>query len=405
MKFEKNDRYFTLSIYIILTSLIIVIGTLAIFNIKSVWHFIWSMIEIIYWLFKPLIYGIVIAYLMDPIVEFYEKRCKYHYQVRTRKERKKERWHKRTVPTLLAFITLFMFIGVFVLLIMMNLQEISGKSFSTITESLNNYMNYFESMLLRVTQFTEDLKLVGGGNQIIAQIYGYINSFVIHIYNKILGMIGQIGSLAANVLLALVVAFYLLQDKVYILAFTQKFTQVICSKKVYRQVEVLGKDIDYVFSGYIRGQIIDALIVAVLTSVALTSIQLDFAIIIGLVAGLFNLIPYFGPIVGFILAGIIGLLDPNPMKALYGMIAILIIQQIDGWIIVPKVVGECVKLHPVLVLLAILIGGNLFGIIGMLIGVPVAAFIRFVLLRYMTRIFPDGKQRLKEEDAEHRKEK
>ena len=84
---------------------------------------------------------------------------------------------------------------------------------------------------------------------------------------------------------------------------------------------------------------------------------------------------------------IIGVLDPYPMKALYGAIAILIIQQIDGWIIVPKIVGECVKLHPVVVLLAILIGGNLFGLIGMLIAVPIAAFIRLLLSHYVPEIF------------------
>jgi predicted PurR-regulated permease PerM len=110
---------------------------------------------------------------------------------------------------------------------------------------------------------------------------------------------------------------------------------------------------------------------------------MDFAIIIGIVAGLFNLIPYFGPVVGFVLAGLIGLVDGNPMKAIYGVAALMIIQQIDGWIIVPKVVGGSVKLHPVVVLLSILIGGSLFGLAGMLLGVPVAAFIRLVILRYM----------------------
>ena len=88
---------------------------------------------------------------------------------------------------------------------------------------------------------------------------------------------------------------------------------------------------------------------------------------------------------------------------MYCVGAILIIQQLDGWIIVPKVVGECVKLHPVVVLLAILIGGNLFGLVGMLIGVPIAGFIRLVLLRYMTDIFPDGKAALKDEEEAQRK--
>ena len=152
----------------------------------------------------------------------------------------------------------------------------------------------------------------------------------------------------------------------------------------------MGRDVDHILAGYIRGEVIDAIIIVILTSGALLVIQLDFAIIIGIISGIFNLIPYFGPIVGFVLAIIIGLLDTNPMKALYGAIAILIIQQIDGWFIVPKVVGDCVKLHPILVLLAILIGGNLFGLIGMLIAVPVAAFIRLLLIRMLPGLFGES---------------
>ena len=134
-------------------------------------------------------------------------------------------------------------------------------------------------------------------------------------------------------------------------------------------------------------EVMDSILMVILTSGALLLIRLDFAIIIGVIAGIFNLIPYFGPIVGFGLAVIIGLLDPEPIKALYAAIAILIIQQIDGWFIVPKVVGNCVKLHPIVVLLAILVGGNLFGLIGMLLAVPAAAFIRLLLCYWKPGLF------------------
>ena len=190
-----------------------------------------------------------------------------------------------------------------------------------------------------------------------------------------------------NWLLACVIAFYLLQDKEHFLSFLQRVLKYSFKQERYLKLRDLGREVDRILSGYIRGQVIDATIIVILTSGALLLIRLDFAIIIGIVAGIFNLIPYFGPIVGLVLSIIIGLLDSNPMKALYGALAILVIQQIDGWFIVPKIVGECVKLHPIVVLLAILIGGNLFGLVGMLIAVPVAAFIRLLLIRFIPELF------------------
>lgn len=409
MKIEKNNHYFTIAIYIFTTSVAIIIAALAIFNFREVITFLCKMVNILFQLLKPLIFGIIIAYLLDPIVAFYDKKCKdidlskwkhkKHNRGQTKKNlsQNKGRQHTRTVPTLLTFITIITLFSLFVLVISMNIQDIVGSySLSNVTDSIDKYIAYFENMLLSVMDFTNNFSIFRGKEDIIGKIYGFINAFLLNISNKIFSTLTIIGLNAMNVLLACVIAFYLLQDKTRACALMHKVIRSILPSKIYAQAEVLGRDIDYVFSGYIRGQIIDASIIAVLTSIALTVIQLDFAIIIGLIAGVFNLIPYFGPVVGFILAGIIGVLDPNPMKAVYGVLALMIIQQIDGWFIVPKVVGECVKLHPIVVLLSILIGGNLFGLVGMLIGVPVAAFIRLVLLRYLSDIFPDGDKSLRD---------
>ena len=238
-------------------------------------------------------------------------------------------------------------------------------------------------MLLQVAQVTETLPIGLNKVQIIQKIYGFLNAFLNTLWLKVLRFITGLGLNSMNIILAFVIAFYLLQDKEDLLKGWRKCIAFVFPKKVSQQLRLLGQEIDGVFSGYIRGQFLDTIIIAVLTSLALTLIKLDFAIIIGLVAGIFNLIPYFGPVVGFVLAGLIGLLDPNPMKSIYGVIALIIIQQFDGWVIIPKIVGESVKLHPVVVLLAVLIGGNLFGIVGMLLGVPIAALIRVLFLWWM----------------------
>jgi predicted PurR-regulated permease PerM len=351
-------------------------------------------------LLRPLIIGGVIAYLLDPIVEFYEKRChhsKWHlskfkfFHLGKSKDLKNEENSKnslRTMPTLLTVFTLIALIGLFILIVVMNFKNVLGSgAVQNISSSINKYIIYFENMLTQVTHFADNMSFLGNNTHIAQDIYGYINLFVTRISEGVFNALAVLGANSMNIALAFVIAFYLLQDKKRILLLINKVLKSILPEKVYKNVMIVGRDIDYVFSNYIRGQMIDAVIIAILTSLALTLIKMDFAIIIGVIAGLFNLIPYFGPLVGFILAGLIGLIGPDPMKAVYGVIALFVIQQIDGWVIVPKVVGKSVKLHPVVVLLSILIGGKLFGLIGMLLGVPIAAFIRLVILRYAKDVF------------------
>lgn len=388
MKLEKNNRYFNIAAYAVIASLIIVLEIFILINFTSLWQWIKVTLILSVHLLEPLIFGLVIAYLLDPIVVFYEKRwlwlhrkSKFHLGKRNLIESKK-RWPMRTVPTLLAFLTLLGVIGLFILMIRMNVEQVAGSfSLATLKESMTGYLAYFEKMITDVTQFTNTFGILDKGQGIIERFYSWINEWILKLYNEFTASLVTLSVRAMNGLLAFVVAFYLLQDKALCLETCKGFIKRVLKAKHAKQIIDFGKDIDLVLSGYIRGEVIDSAIIVILTSGALMLIQMDFAIIIGLISGVFNLIPYFGPIVGFGLAIIIGLLDPNPMKALYGAIAILMIQQIDGWFIVPKIVGDSVKLHPVVVLLVILIGGNLFGLIGMLLAVPLAAFIRLLILR------------------------
>ena len=395
MKLEKNNRYFNIAVYTFCTCIAIIIATCILLRLNLVWQIIKLGLGIVYTLLEPLIIGIVIAYLLDPIVDFYE--CRWHKIASSNKfqrhkqlhsnEVKNKRWHTRTMPTLLTFLTVISIIGVFILMIMINVDQISGSfTLSSLKESMTYYVAYFEEMINSFMTFTNELGILQERAAFIQDIYDAINRFVLSLYIHFINGLTEMGIHAMNWLLAFVVAFYLLQDKARCLALSDRIFNHLCGKH-YRGIKSLAKDVDIVFTGYIRGEVIDSIIIAILTSIALTLIDLDFAIIIGIISGIFNLIPYFGPIVGFILSIIIGILDPNPMKAIYGAVAILIIQQIDGWIIVPKIVGDCVNLHPIVVLLAILIGGHLFGLVGMLLAVPVAAFIRLLLIRYMPEIF------------------
>ena len=120
---------------------------------------------------------------------------------------------------------------------------------------------------------------------------------------------------------------------------------------------------------------------AILISVSFSIVGIDYAVIIGLISGFSNLIPYIGAVVAFILSVSVGLLSGEPIMALYAAIIVLVLQQIDSVFIVPKVVGKSVDLHPVLVLLALSVFGTLFGIVGMIFAVPITAIIKLFLVR------------------------
>ncbi|MGL6174260.1 MAG: AI-2E family transporter [Cellulosilyticaceae bacterium] len=382
MKFEKNNKYFTICVYAVVSTLIVIGLGIALFNIKSIWGGLIALIRYILELLKPLIIGIVIAYLLDPLVGFYTRKCKYNPLCKWQEKRNKD--VTRTVGTSLTALTLVALVGLFVLIITLNVNAVlESNKVEGFIANIKEYIRYFEQMLNNVIQTVEQFNLPISSVNFLNRIYGMADWFTSMIAEKTLEIATGIGSNTISIGLGIVVGFYLVQDKYRLLKGWNRVLDFLLPHKIRKYVSTIGKDLDYAFSGYIRGQLIDAVIMAGLISLALTLIGLDFAIIIGIIAGIFNIIPYFGPVVGFVLAGIIGSIGAEPQKAIYAMIAVLILQQIDGWFIVPKVIGDSVKLHPVIVLLAIVIGGELFGLAGILLGVPVAAFIRVTIMRYI----------------------
>lgn len=369
MKFEKNNKYFTISVYVVVSVLLTVLGTFLLINFKLIGGYIATFIGWLFSLLKPLIFGFIIAYLLDPLTDFYERLIKRI----TKKEKV-----KRNYPTLLTLLTFLIIVSLLIVLIVINVRKvIGGGAVKNLQDSLIQYTSYFTEMIAKME----------GGGSFITQIYRSIDNFVNWLGSRSISILTDVGGNLLSVGLGFVIAFYSLKDKEILLRIYNRFLNLIIPARLHNEVRDIGRDIDYVFSGYIRGQLIDAVIMATLISVALMCIGIDFAIIIGIISGIFNLIPYFGPVVGFILAGLIGLIGPHPIKGVYAVIAVMILQQIDGWFIVPKVMGKTVKLHPIAVLLAIVIGGQLFGLVGILLGVPVAGFIRLLVMRYMGDLF------------------
>ena len=157
---------------------------------------------------------------------------------------------------------------------------------------------------------------------------------------------------------------------------------LILPKKHRSKAILLFRDIDNAFGKFIRGQIIVASFIGILTTTALSIIDVKYAVFLGLFAGIANVIPYFGPIIGLVPTIIFALFD-SPGKALYASGAFVLIQQIESGILTPKIIGESVGVHPVYVILSLFIGGKLMGIAGMILAVPVLVAIKLTVRHFL----------------------
>jgi predicted PurR-regulated permease PerM len=190
------------------------------------------------------------------------------------------------------------------------------------------------------------------------------------------------------IVLGPVMAFYLLVD----LPRLKRGSMALIPPARREEITTLMDRIGQAVGGFFRGQLLVALFVGVASSIGLWAIGLPFWLLVGMVAGVFNLVPLVGPFIGGGLAVIIALIDGQPLKALWAAIVLLIVQQIDNHLISPNVMGRTVQLHPVVVMLGLLVGASFAGLVGMLVIVPLIAVAKIVFLFIWSKYVDYGEE-------------
>jgi len=397
VKLPWDKQYLKISFHVIFT-LIVILG-LGIFiqNIIPITTAIGILFSKILSILSPFFIGIAIAYLLDPVVDMYQKRVVEPLGIFLKKKnislfknninkKNKDKETSRILPTLLTYLTLVLLLTLIGILLSRSLGNHKGfRNLDNLVNSIKIYVQSFNNMITNLQQGLEDIGFLQEAEEALTEFSWKLGSYVQNITLLAIEKITKAGNKVIDLALALVISFYLLKDKRKLLKIFNQFIKILLPEKAYNRLKYFWFDVDMVLSGYIRGQLTDSLIMGVLIGISVAIIGIDFPIIIGMIAGIANVIPYFGPIIGMIPAALMGLISDNPMKALYACITLLILQQIDGAIIAPKVVGESVDVHPVAVVVSILIGGSLFGLLGMLVAVPIAALVKLLLIRFMER--------------------
>lgn len=312
--------------------------------------------DIIFQLLRPVVWAIVIAYLLSPMVHFLERKGV-----------------KRTLAVILLYTTVI----ITIILSSITITPKITKEISNLIELLPQYSQqaneFVNQIYIRIKQLDDISPQLTGVKEAIEDNIVYIEYTIIDVFKKVTNSIISTFSHIISLALIPIFSFYFIKDADY---FKKKIIFLI-PKTCREECIDIGRDIDKLLSKFIRGQIIVAMIVGMLSTVALLILEIDFAFLIGFIAGVSNIIPYVGPIIGAIPAVVIALLD-TPMKAIWVVIAFTTIQQVESAILSPKIVGDSVGLHPVVVILSLLVGNEWFGVIGMLFAVPVAASIKII---------------------------
>jgi len=381
-------KYVKLCLYIVFTAALLYVIYLIIGNLDLVLSGISSVFSSLVSAFTPLIIGLIIAYLLSPLVEFINKRMISKFFVKLPSDPiklEKRLGLQRTISILITFLLIFLIICV--IIYAFTFLIVGDLVFTSLQSMVNNLADYFTKYESLFKNWVDALPNSG----IEVQIQKYANSIISWLSDNfstaaIVGFIGKIGGSILNMVLGLVVSIYLLKDKDFFIRLWRKSLHLLLPMKANAIVTEGLSDINRVVSQFLRGQMLDALIIAILSSIGLTLIGLDFSVFIGCFAGLCNIIPYFGPIISMVPAALVGLLTGGVSEALFAILVLVIIQQVDSNFIYPKVVGSSTGLHPLFILVSVTVGGYYAGILGMILAVPTAAILKVLLMKKLDSI-------------------
>ena len=317
---------------------------------------------------EPLILGAVFAFLLNPIVRFVDTRLGPLLQEKTKWKPAAVRNVSRGAGVVTAVIVAALILYAFFSMLLPQLYE-------SVVGIVDNAENYYTSIDRWVTNVLEDNpEIQGYVDSALGKIYEFINNWITTTFLQ------DVQKLLATVTTSVVAvaSVYILWSKETFQAQGKKIIVAAFSRKGADHIFYLGRNIYRVFNGFVIGKIVDSAIIGVLCYIGILILKMPYPALIATVIGVTNVIPFFGPIIGLVPCAFLILLV-NPLQAFYFVIFILVLQQVDGNVIGPKILGNTVGISGFWVLASITIAASLFGFTGMILGVPVFAIIYLLI--------------------------
>lgn len=375
MREEHDRRYFkwglTALVVIFISILLVVIFT----NLPGFFALLGSIGKIL----SPLVSGIVIAFLLNPIFNFVDLRLRPLLLRRGMQEKK-----AKTLSRAVALVFAFLFGGFVVYAFFAMLVPQLYESVMSIIESAPAYYQSLEKWAVNILEGNPEIRTYV--EKVLETIQTYIQnwvktSFLSDVQKVIATLTTSVMAVVksiTNSIIGLVASIYILWSKDTFQAQAKKMVVAAFKPAAADHLLDLGSNINRIFSGFIIGKIIDSAIIGVLCYICMTLMKMPYTALIATIVGVTNVIPVFGPFIGAVPSALIILLV-DPLQAFYFVIFIIVLQQVDGNVIGPKILGNTVGISGFWVLISITVAASIFGFAGMLLGVPVFTVIYLII--------------------------
>ena len=353
---KLDPKHMKICTYAALTVIAVFVILVVLAYSGGFWMTLWQMFTAV---LKPLVIGAIICYLFLPVVQ----------KIETLLSKEEKPWRRPAAVAIfyicVAAVLALIVIGLF-LFVKGSIDDLGKIDFK---EMQNFVMSMADRFSDEIRQIEEK---IASSNLPFAKAGTLLTGFV----NGVAGFF-------SGLLFGIIFSIYFMLDGNHIMTYWSRALRLITGETVFTAVKQFAADADKAFSGYIRGQFIDAALVGVISTIALTLAGVPYSVVIGIMIGIGNLIPYVGPLMGYGAVIVICLIMGQYEKLVIGLLIIAVIMFIDGNVINPRLLSDNVEVHPLLVVAALLAGGALGGFVGMLIAVPTAALIKMQFDRYL----------------------
>ena len=365
MKFYANKKYQTIAIYAAVVIAVNVLLVLALYNFKDIVKGVKDFFVVL----EPVTWGVVIAFLTNPIMEKTSKLLGKLYK--SEEQRVKRAGFIKIVSVI---VTEMLFLGIVTGLVAIVVPELIKSvmeifdNAGSIVESIQKWINKLFRNYPSIEQAAS--KWLSKFNTDIGTIYDNVKPMLENILTGAWGVV----TVVKNFILGFIVSVYMMCSKDKLLAQIKKIIIAITRKRTCEKIMSVCSQANTVFSGFITGKIVDSIIIGLICFIGLTIMGMPYATMISVLIGVTNIIPFFGPLIGAIPSALLILLIA-PNKCIIFVVFVVVLQQFDGNILGPKILGDSTGLPGFWVLISLLVFGGLFGFVGMVLAVPTSALV------------------------------
>ena len=369
-RFQPNSQYFTIVIY----GLMFVLGTILLVRIVGSFNNTVKLLGQALQVIAPFLVGAFIAFILYPLVRFFYRNL--FKNTLHMKSDKLSKWLSILVTYVIA-------IGVIAILMVFILPQL----YTSITDIVDRLPVWYNNLTTMVDNFENrhaDLGFIDYNiiNEHLTSLYPKIISYLTDTLTNLLPYVVNTSMAivkgVVNLIISIMVSVYMISDHKNIFYQFKKLLYAVFPKQAADTARAICRESTNIFLKFMYGKAIDSVIIGIICFVCMNIFKFPYTVLISVIVGITNMIPYFGPYIGGVLGGII-IVIVNPVQVIFFAVMILVIQQFDGLFLGPKILGDSTGLKPLWVIFAIVVGGAMFGVLGMFLGVPTMAVICYIL--------------------------